>query len=379
VGADHVSAEQQKQMDELIGDLNELYVADVARGRGRTPEEVQAIIDQGPYSARTALAAGLIDGLAYADEVRALLGRDSRGGPRRARLGPFSAVLASQAPPTPWRRLRDRRPAVAVLDVDGIITGGKSRSAPWMSATAGSDTLVSALTKLRLMPEVKAVVLRINSRGGSAAASDLIWRAAVRLNQEKPVIAYLDDVAASGGYYIAAAGRRIIAAPTCITGSIGVFMMRPNLAGLFEKLEVDRATVRRGARATIYRTDHALTDDERKALQEQVIETYDEFIQVVTEGRSLPEARVRELAEGRVYLATRAKQVGLVDEMGTLSDAIEAAAQAAQLKRSPRLIWWHAAPSGLMELLRLVRQRDSDDADARMEPLQALWLGEAPL
>jgi len=249
-----------------------------------------------------------------------------------------------------------------------------------MSATAGSDSLVASLTRLRLKDDVKAVVLRIDSRGGSAAASDLIWRAARRLGETKPVIAYLDDVAASGGYYIAAAARKIIAAPTCITGSIGVFMMRPNVAGALDKLGIDRATIQRGARATIYRTDHALSDDERAALQEQVRETYDEFIEVVTQGRALPEERVRTLAEGRVYLATRAKDVGLVDALGTLEDAVAAAREAAGIAGEARVMTWHGTPTGWREALRMFRGNDPDDSESRaVDPMQALWLGETVL
>src|SRR5205814_936868 len=144
--------------------------------------------------------------------------------------------------------------------------------------------------------------------------------AARRLNEKKPVIAFLDDVAASGGYYIAAAARRIVAEPTCVTGSIGVFALRPNFAATLEKLEVDSITVQRGARAAIYRAEHPLTESERAALDESVRETYESFLQVVAEGRQMPLDRVRPLAEGRVYLAPRARDLGLVDDLGSLED-----------------------------------------------------------
>jgi protease-4 len=380
-GADEVSPEQKQQLDELIGDMNTVFIKDVADGRGRSPEEIQSAVDQGPFSARTAREAGLIDDCAYADEVRARLALVADGRPqtppRRARLGPFKAIFTSRGAPARGRPWRDHRPAIAVLDVEGVITSGKSRAAPWMSATAGSDSLVPALTRLRLMPEVKAVVLRIDSRGGRAAPSDLIWRAAKRLNEVKPVIAFLDDVAASGGYYIAAAARRILAAPTCVTGSIGVFMLRPNFAGALDKLEIDRATVRRGARATLYRTDHALTEDERQVLQEQVKETYDDFVRVVAEGRRMTEDRVRSLAEGRVYLATRAREIGLVDALGTLDDALLAAREAADVPGTARTLWWHATPTGWREIVRMLRDGTEERA-MNPDPIQALWTGEMP-
>lgn len=380
VGADHVSDAQKQQLDEMVGDLNDIFLTDVARGLGLSKEDVQKLVDGGPYSANGARTVGLIDDVAYSDEVRERLGHDSPGGPRRARLGPFRAVLATQAATALGRRLRDRRPSIAVLDIEGIITPGKSRAAPWTSAVAGAESLVPALTRLRYMDEVEAVVLRIDSRGGSAAASDLIWRAVKKLDATKPVIAYFDDVSASGGYYIGAGARQIFAAPTCITGSIGVFMMRPNFAGTLEKLEVDQATVRRGARATVYRTDQALSDDERAALQQSVHETYDDFIKVVAEGRHLPEETVRTLAEGRVYVATRAQSLGLVDTLGTLDDAIEAARVAAKITEPTRTVWWHATPEGWREVIRMLRDGDANDLwnGGRVDSIQAVWLGESP-
>jgi protease-4 len=381
VGADHVSAEQKHQMEDLVGDLNGLFLTDVARGLGLSKDDVQGLVDRGPYSAAGARTAGLIDDVAYADEVRERLGADAQGAPRRARIGPFRALLASQSTAVESRPFRDRRPMVAVLDMEGIITPGKSRAAPWTSPVAGAESLVPALNRLRLMKEVKAVVLRIDSRGGSAAASDLIWRAVKRLDATKPVIAYFDDVAASGGYYIGAGARRILASPTCITGSIGVFLMRPNFAGTLEKLEVDEATVKRGARAAIYRTDHALSDDERAALQESVRETYEDFLQVVAQGRNLPMETVRELAEGRVYVATRAANLGLVDALGTLEDAIKAANEAAKLEEKARVLWLKASPEGWREMIRAFREGDANELwkSPITDSIQALWAGESPL
>jgi protease-4 len=368
-GAEKVSAEQQRQLDDLIGDLNDLFIGDVADGRGISREAVQKAVDAGPYSSVGAKAAGLVDDLFYADEVRAKLGRDGA----RARLGPFSAVLANKAPPADWRPLRDRRTRIAVVDIEGVIASGKSRAIPGMASTAGSETLVATLSRLRYADSVKAVVLNIDSRGGSALASDLIWRAAKRLAEVKPVVAYLDTVAASGGYYIAAAAREIWSAPTCITGSIGVFMLRPNASGVYEKLEVDRSTVRRGEHASIYQPDHSLTEDERDVLQRDVLQTYDDFIQTVAEGRHLPDARVRELAEGRVYL----------DSLGTLEQAVEAAARLAQVKGATRVQRLRSKQAGWREVIRTLRRGEGPDALLKMwfpklDTIQALWTGEMP-
>jgi protease-4 len=378
-GSDHVSPEQKHQLDELVGDINELFLADVAEDRRLAKEQLQALVDAGPYSARAALEAGLVDALCYGDEVRTRLGAAGE----RARLGPFAAVLATQSPGADWKPLRDRRQQIAIVDIEGVIAPGKSRTVPGMASTAGSDTLVRTLTQLRYNKGVKAVVLRIDSRGGSALASDLIWRAAKRVAEVKPVVAYLDSVAASGGYYIAAAAKEIWAAPTCITGSIGVFMMRPNASGVFEKVGVDRATVRRGAHATIYRPDHELSETERAVLQRDVLETYSDFVQTVAEGRNLTEARVRELAEGRVYLATRAQSVSLVDQLGTLENAVQSARRLAGIPGEVRVVRMKSRQAGWRELLRMLRRGNGPDAWLALLPpfdaIQAIWLGEEPL
>lgn len=392
LGAERVSDAQKHQLDELLGDLYELTVGDLAKGRGITPQAVRAAVDDGPYTARRAHEAKLVDALVYADEVRARLAWTPSQGPfeslpvaerRRARIGPFAAVFATHGAPADWLSIFDRRPLVAVLDVDGVITQGKARALPGLAATAGSDDLVAALTRLRRDRKVRAVVVKIDSRGGSALASDLIWHATVRLAAEKPVVAYLDDVAASGGYYIAAAARKIHASPTCITGSIGVFALRPDVTQALEKAEIDRATIVRGAQAALYRPDHRLTDAERAALQRDVLETYGDFVSVVAQGRGLPEARVRELAEGRVYLATRAATLGLVDTLGTIDGAIDEAATFANLEGPVRVVGVKLRQGGWREVWQAWR-RSGPEGVARLyfpgkaDAVQALYTGEAP-
>lgn len=381
LGADCVSDAQKLQLSELMDDLHALVVADIARGRRVAPDEVERWIDAGPCSAALAVKRGLVDGTCYADELRARLGADAPEGPRRARIGPFAAIFATHRPAVDWRALIDRRPVIAAVDVAGVIAQGKSRASPWTAATAGSDSLVPALTALRRDVRVKAVVLRIDSRGGSALASDLIWRAVKLLAARKPVVAFLDDVAASGGYYIAAAAGQIIASPACITGSIGVFTMRPDASGAFEKAEVDHAVVQRGAHAAAFRPDVPLSEADRAMLERDVLGTYEEFLSVVAEGRSLPMERVRELAEGRVYLAPRALSLGLVDELGTLADAIDSARRRALIAGEARVVTVQPKASGLRELYRAWRQ---GGMWAVLPPragdrVQAAWEGPRPV
>lgn len=357
LGAETVSDAQKEQLDTLVGDLDTLFVEDVARSLAREPAQIRALVDDGPYTARRALEAGLVHRLCYQDEIRAKL-RKSTGETDRAEVGPFGRIFARHAPPRDWRPLRDRRPVVAIVDLDGIISYGRGRSLPVVGAVAGHKELVRRLDALRRDDRVKAVVLRIDSRGGHALASDLMWRAAMRLAEKKPLVAWLDSVAASGGYYVAAAAQRIVASPACITGSIGVFMMRPDASGLFARLGIDRATIRRGRRAALLHPDVPLDEDGRAALQRNVEETYTEFLAVVAQGRKMTDDVVCGVAEGRVWLAPRAQEVGLVDRLGTLDDAIGEAAKLAAIE-APRVVRLHRRRGGLFELVRLWRERDA--------------------
>lgn len=392
LGNETVSPEQRLQLDELVGDLEAQFTSNVAAGRRIAEDDLRRRIDGGPFTARAAVEAGLVDGLCYADELREKLAADPSGNKRRARIGPFGALYARFAPPLQWRPLRDGRPELAVVDVEGNIIHGRSHAVPMVASTAGSEDLVATLTRLRRDPHTKAVVLRIDSRGGSALASDLIWRAAQRLAEKKPVVAYLDGVAASGGYYIAAAAKTIIASPGCITGSIGVIAMRPDMTGTYDLADVDRVVVKRGARAGIYRPDVPLSDDERQALQRDILETYGDFVRVVADGRGMDEERVRELGEGRVYLATRAQMLGLVDRLGSLDHAIEEANALACVPMRLRVVRHASRQAGIREMWREWRRSGARSATrtlssalsgplvagAMTDPIQTLWTGENP-
>lgn len=380
LGSEKVSAENKQQLEELIGDLFEGVVADASDSRGVSALDLKAAIDDGPFSAARALDARLIDGLCYSDEVRKTLGGLADGGDTKPVVKPFAGVLARSQVPLDFKPLLERRRIVAVVDVDGIIAEGRSGLMPGMGRTAGSKSLVEALDRLRRNDRVAAVVLRIDSRGGSALASDLIWHATKRLDEKKPVVAFLDSVAASGGYYIAAGARRIVASPVCMTGSIGVFSLRPDISGLFSLAGVDRVPVLKGARSAIMDVSAPLDEASRAALQRDVDGTWADFAQVVAEGRHLSIERAQELADGRVVLAPRALELGLVDSLGTLDDAIAAAANEASLS------CWRvrdATPheSRLAQARRMLRPDQEARAFLQIfsgPGLLAYWPGDAP-
>lgn len=378
-GATKVSDENRQQLEELLGDLYDSLVQDSAQGRSLEAAQVTQAIDDGPYSAARAKEAGLVDALCYTDEVGAtLLGKPLPED--ESPLKPFAAVLSRTPAPLRLWPLLDRRKVVAVLDVAGVIAEGPNRQLPGLGATAGSRTVVGALRALQRHPQVAAVVLRIDSRGGSALASDLIWHAVRKLDEKKPVVAFLDSVAASGGYYIAAGTRRIVASPMCITGSIGVFSLRPDASGLFDLAGVDRVAVTRGARAGLLDVTRPLDEDSRAALQRDVDATWADFAQVVADGRGMTIERACELADGRVVLAPRALSLGLVDALGTLDDAIAAAAREASLERyRVRDLTPHEGRLG--QALRLIRREEETRAVVRSLTsggLLAYWPGELP-
>jgi protease-4 len=234
---------------------------------------------------------------------------------------------------------------VAVVEVEGIIGA---------EATRGLDTdgVIRVLGEYRDDPAVRAVVLRINSPGGVVAPTQEIFTAVRRLREaKKPVVASLGSVAASGGYYVAVAADRIYASPGTLTGSIGVVMQLANLEGLLKKVGVEYVVVKAGAYKDVGNMARAMTPEERRILQSLLDDVYDQFISAVAEGRGLDPQAVRAFAEGRIYSGRQAQSLKMVDDLGGLEDAIEAAAKMAGLPAKPKVIYPRRRFS-LRELLR---------------------------
>jgi protease-4 len=223
-----------------------------------------------------------------------------------------------------------KKQKIAVVYAVGLIMEGKSSSSMLGETVLGSKTLTAALRKAAENPKVAAVVLRIDSPGGSAAASDLIWRETVHM--QKPLIASMGDVAGSGGYYIAMGAKKIYAEPSTLTGSIGVLGGKVVLKGLFDKLGLNTEVISRGANSGSLSPTQAFTPEERRAWTDMLREVYHQFVDKAARGRKMSYEKLEELAQGRVYSGQTAKKIGLVDELGTLNDAIVAAKTAAGLK-----------------------------------------------
>jgi protease IV len=322
--------------ERLAVSVVEQLSAAIAERRGMSVPLARALLDRGPFLAADAMAEGLVDALAYRDEVyadvRKQAGKDAIlqyvGRYQRAR------VLTERA-----RRLpatRDR--FVAVIYATGPIKQGRSSRGPVGGGAMGSDTVSAALRSARADERVRAVLLRVNSPGGSAVASDTIWREVVRLRASgKPVVVSMSDVAASGGYYISMAADVIVAQPGTLTGSIGVIIGKPVFADALERAGIATDSVAEGAHATMFAPTHPFTDDEWDRINTWLDAVYRDFTEKVAKGRRMPVERVHELARGRVWTGADAAENGLVDQLGGMADAAEIARRRAGLPASARL------------------------------------------
>ena len=309
----------REQMEALVGSLFDVYVAGVAQAREREDAVVRAMIDQGPFRADEARTAGLVDELLYRDQVEERVPGE--------RLEPARYVKASRGLGF------DGRPKIAVVYVVGDIVPGESQSSPFGGGLAGSDTIVRGLRQAREDPAVRAIVLRVDSPGGSGTASDAIWREVGLARRAKPVVASMGDYAASGGYYVAMGADEITAQPGTITGSIGVFSGKFSLRGLYGKLGVSQETVRRGRHATLFSSWDPWTPEEREKVRDLNQAFYATFVAKAAEGRKRTPQQIEAVAQGRVWTGREALDGGLVDRLGGLDTAVQAARERARIPR----------------------------------------------
>lgn len=321
-----LSAENRLQIREFINHLYDHYVQEVGKSRNISPAKLKEIANA--YSANDpeeAKALGLIDGVGYKDNVMSEL-RDAIGLSEKDKVKMVSIQsYYSNNLPKLNLSIKDK---VAVIYAEGTILDGSG--AP---GNTGDTKYVKIIDKVRKDSKVKAVVLRVNSPGGSAMASENMWRSLSLLKEAgKPVVVSMGDYAASGGYYIACMADTILAQKNTITGSIGVFSIIPSTQELFnDKIGIHFDTVKTGQFSLGLNTVYDMSPAEKALFQKQTNRLYDIFIQRVSDGRDIPVATVREIAEGRVWTGTRALEIGLVDRIGDLEDAIAVAARMGEL------------------------------------------------
>jgi protease IV len=318
----------REYINSLLDDLFKRYVDTISEARHKTPAEMSALIDNAPYSAAQAKQAGLIDEVAYRDEVEKQL---------KAMLGyketdQFTPVRAEYRDVAPESLGLNKGERIAVIYATGEIGSGRSENSPSGDQSIGSDTLSKAVTDAANDKTIKAIVIRVDSPGGSGLASDIIWHAVDAANQKKPVVISMSDVAASGGYYISASAAKIVAQPSTITGSIGVVAGKPVMRGFYDWLGISNEYVLRGKNAGMFRETEKFSDDERAKFEEWIKNTYyNDFVPKVAKGRHKDAQFVDSVGQGRVWTGAQAKERSLVDEFGGLDRAIEVAKDLAKI------------------------------------------------
>jgi protease-4 len=324
-----LSPENREQLTVLLEDLWSVVRGDIAEGRGLTGGALQSLVDrEGLITADAALAAGLINRVAYRDEILQGLRDETGAGPGEPFLQVAFQDYVKQLPAPPERD----GAVVAVLYAEGEIVDGEGAE-----GEVGGAAFARELRALREDDSVSAVVLRVNSPGGSASASEEILRELRLLREVKPVVVSLGSYAASGGYWIAAYGDRVFAESTTVTGSIGVFGVQFDIQKLGENLGLTWDRVQTGEKAGLLTAARPKSPAELAVFQRLVDRTYDEFLQRVSEGRGLEKPAVHALAQGRVWSGSQALALGLVDERGGLRQAIAHAATLAEIGGEPSL------------------------------------------
>ena len=316
---DAMSPAVRSNLNRLLVSWRDQLAEAIADHRGISVNEARRLIDGGPYLPAQALDAGLIDRLAYLDEIRALA-------ETHVERVSFQRYLSQREQPEP----APDAPTIAVIYGLGPVVLGQGDSSPFAGADMLSGRIVEALTAAAEDPEVEAVVLRVDSPGGSYAASDAIWRAVAQVRDGgKPVVISMASLAASGGYFVAAGADRIVALPGTITGSIGVVSGKFVLADLWEDLEINWDGVQAGDNAAYWSSTRNFTPEQWQKLQTGLSAVYEDFLETVAEGRGLEVAAVQEIAGGRVFTGADALENGLVDALGGLNVAVSAAKEVA--------------------------------------------------
>ncbi len=324
-----MSEPHREMLDAVIGSLFDEVVAAIAGGRDLAPARVRELIDAMPLTPAEAVESGLADAVLYEDELAEHLSSNETPAPMLTWQDAARRLRA----PIKWTS----RQRIGVVSLEGMIVPGRSRRIPspaplpFGEAQAGAETVVQALRQAETDDHVAAVIFHVETPGGSALASDLICREVQRLRERKPVVVLMGEQAASGGYYVSALADRIVAHPTTLTGSIGIWGGKFIVAGLYKKLGVGRDSVQRGAMAGTYSEMSPFDDEERARVRRDMGAGYARFKARVAEGRGMTEEQVEEIARGRVWTGAQAREIGLVDELGDFETALAAAKELAEL------------------------------------------------
>ena len=322
---DKMSEPNKQQVTFFLGSMYDHFLSEISKSRKIPKSTLFSIADSAKIRApKDALTYKMVDGLMYKDEVLDELKKLTKIDKKKE----IQSVSLEEYSPAEDEKEESSQNRIAVIYANGEIMGGEGDD-----ETIGSERISRAIRKARTDDKVKAIVLRVNSPGGSALASDVIWRETVLAKKSKPLIVSMGDLAASGGYYIACAADSVFAQPNTITGSIGVFGIIPNMQKFFNnKLGITFDGVQTGKFADLGTISRPLTDAERMIIQLEVNKTYDTFTKKVADGRKKSQSYIDSIGQGRVWSGTEALKIGLVDRLGNIDDAIASAAKKAKIK-----------------------------------------------
>lgn len=381
-GAQEISGKKmtdahREMAESLLDSAWEQFVAGIAEGRKLSPEAVRAAIDTAPITPEQVQRMGLADGVDTFDAALSRLGGNVVEG------DDYAAVSAASVGFEPVAK-------VALVYGSGAVVMGRKTTTSGGLQLLSSDTVSEALEDAAGDPEIDAIIFRVDSPGGSPLASDIIWRAAERAKaQGKPFVASVSNVAASGGYYVLAGADAVVAPPSSLVGSIGVYVMRPTIGGLLDKLAIGHEVLKRGRYADLLIASEPLSDAGRERLREEILGLYDLFVARVSAGRKLSAAQVDEVGRGRVWTGAQALERGLVDELGGLRVAARRVKRALGLAEdadvalipypAPRTLAQEVADALSGVSARALPQTLLPLAVRQLEPLVTALPGGAPL
>jgi protease-4 len=322
-----MTPETREVLDQILDQYYGNLIDTIAQGRKKPFDAVRALLDQGPFMAKEALANGLVDAFGYEEQA----GDDMKNRLKQSELKKVSAKAYLKAPAAAGGVTK----RIALIVGDGEITRGRGGSSDDDGITASG--FIKLLKQVEDDSSIKGVILRVDSPGGEGTASDEILHAEKNLSRKKPMVISMSDLAASGGYYMAITGDPIIAYPNTLTGSIGVIYARMSLRGLYDKIGVNKQLLTRGHYADLDSDYSALNDDQRQKIASQIDAFYRSFVGKVADGRKKTFEQIEPLAQGRVWLGAQAKLNGLVDELGGLDKAVELIRKKANIAASDKI------------------------------------------
>jgi protease-4 len=361
----------KEEVEGLLHSVYEQYLTDTSKARDMSSAQFEALVNRGPFSSKDAVANKVVDRLGYWDQLQTYFKKDVKG---------WNPISLNRYRPYVKN---DGRTRIAVVHATGLIVSGDSGTTPGGGFVMGGDSVASDIRQARQDSEIKAIVLRVDSGGGSVVGSEVIRREVELANNVKPVVVSMSDVAASGGYWIAAPARKIVADPDTITGSIGVLIGKLNISGLYNLLGISTDYIATSDNATLFSDQQSFSPAQRAYIEKSLNETYTDFTKGVAAGRKMPVEAVDKVGKGRVWSGAQAKQLGLVDELGGLDKAIEIAKQLSHIPadESVHIVRYPEEKTFFEQLLEREKDNNMSEQQAlesivqhivsQMEPVQA--------